>query len=105
MRRFAMVVGSCVGMLGCAGQPVTQLPAEAQRDDPAVRVYLQEGSAGAVGCLPEEIQITHLKEDLDANYIQTWMASCRGLHFICTETTRDGSYAVVFYCKQQLPQT
>ncbi|MDX9721378.1 MAG: hypothetical protein RBU37_11580 [Myxococcota bacterium] len=44
-------------------------------------VSMEEYSAGMVGCLPEEVEITN---DTGYGLSRVWQVSCRGHHFLCS---------------------
>jgi hypothetical protein len=71
-------LGLCAAALGCS--PPAELRAEPVAPDNA---NLQGISAGSVGCLPEEIQISHYKT-VTGYAPETWLAQCRGHSFVCT---------------------
>lgn len=51
----------------------------------------KQESAGAIGCPPEQIEISEAKPF-------TWAATCRGKRFYCSATNVEGSM-----CKEEIP--
>jgi hypothetical protein len=62
--RFSVFGPALLGLCGCASTP-----------------ELQDVSAGYTGCLPDENQITNLKQSLG---VTTWNATCKGKIYLCS---------------------
>src|SRR5262249_46318657 len=69
-RGFA--VGVLTLLAGCV--PIT-------KNSPIVRNQLQTISAGHTGCMPEENQLSNVKDSADG---ATWNATCKGKVYLCT---------------------
>jgi len=56
--------------------------------------YYQRASSGKIGCLPDDIEISNLKD-------YTWRATCKGKSFICNFVDV-GNYQGVLYCTPEI---
>jgi len=54
----------------------------------------QRATAGKIGCLPEDITITNLKDD-------SWVATCKGKKFICS-ITQTSNRSAEFNCTPEM---
>jgi hypothetical protein len=54
----------------------------------------QRATAGKIGCIPEDITITNLKDD-------AWVATCKGKRFICS-ITQTSNRAAEFSCTPEM---
>jgi uncharacterized protein YceK len=50
----------------------------------------KSATAGKIGCLPDDIEISNLKDD-------AWVATCRGKRFICS-ITQTSNRSAEFNC-------
>ncbi len=82
MRRnpLGRLVCAALTATGCAGTPLAMAPESSATG----QVGYQELSAGAVGCLPAEIEIRHFRDDTSAYNVVSWMATCGDAAVICS---------------------
>ena len=80
--------------LGCAG-PTRPI-------DPGPTGYLADYTSGYIGCDPLEIEISDTKA---AQRRMTWVATCRGRKFYCSDRTylASGGGAIDMNCTEALP--
>lgn len=55
---------------------------------------IQNASAGQIGCLPEEVEVTNDRQTFTSS---TWMASCRGQSYSCSAVA-GGNYSTIIAC-------
>lgn len=58
-------------------------------------------SVGQTGCDQDEIEISHLKQNM---LNETWVASCQGKRFVCSRTGNVGSWERQVSCKEAVKQ-
>ena len=61
----------------------------------ASTAYYQQATAGKIGCVPDDIQITELGSDV-------WSATCKGKKFICSMTVINRHYETDFTCTPEM---
>ena len=76
LRHAIAVLGPLTALAGCAD--------------------LQSVSAGHIGCDPAEIEISEEERKL---LTHTWIATCKGIEFICTE--RSGGESTQVSCTER----
>ena len=58
-------------------------------------------SAGSIGCVPDEIEISELSSSWSLSG-RTWVATCKGRRFVCTAATVSGQGGAQTSCTEEL---
>ena len=56
-------------------------------------------TSGQIGCAEDAIEITNLDQGL---YNSTWVATCKGKRFFCSQTGGSGTTVKQVTCKEEL---